>query len=86
MTRKSTLPVKAWIRYPTNPAVDMTIESDCSERADTWRIGYLFGDDNPNIFKTVKGWWWNHKLQRGFLARPIAKDVSYKKNIKMAQY
>ena len=73
---KSVLPVEQWIRYPKPPAMDMDTQSDCAERADMRRLRYLFGDDNPNIFKTVKGWWWNNRTQKGFLGRPIAKDVS----------
>jgi len=75
---KSTLPICEWIRYPNIPA-DSSIKSDVVDRADTGRLGYLFGDDNPNIFKTVKGWWWNNKTKKGYLNRPIAKDVSFEK-------
>ena len=68
------MPFKEWIRFCFEPASD-DIKAEVAQRFPE-NFHYLFGDDNPNIFKTVKGWWWNDKLQKGFLDRPIAKDVS----------
>ena len=42
------------------------------------KLFYLFGTDNPNVIKTIIGWWWGKptsKNQMGYADRPLGQEV-----------
>jgi len=63
--------------FPGLPS-DQEIKSTSAERFTKirGRCFFLFGSSNPSILKTIAGWWWNAKTRKGFMTRPLAKDVS----------
>ena len=73
------------ILFRLAPSVDQIADHtdfDVSNRFRTQvksKLFYLFGSDNPNVVKTIIGWWWGKttsKTHLGYADRPLGQEVN----------
>ena len=69
------------VKYTLPPSVDQIADVsdfDVSNRfrANSANCFYLFGVDNPNLLRTITGWWWGKtKNSIGYVNRPLGRQV-----------